>query len=121
MLEEKYSLPEHFKKVKVAQTRLERRKKNQDVADEEAEIIDTGNGGMSGGKHFLGTGELKTVLALLSFFFSFLLHRMACDLTFQAEINLCSLQWKHRVLTNGPPGEVQCQLSRLILTDARKC
>ena len=36
-------------------TRLERRKRSQEVEEEKAEIIGTGNGGMSGGKHLLGT------------------------------------------------------------------
>ena len=59
------------------------------MADEEAEIIDTGNGGMSGGKHFLGTWGTKNSLSssFLSFFFLFLLHRMECGILLsQAEI-----------------------------------
>ena len=40
-----------------------------------------------------------------SFFFFFLPHHVACRILPHEGLNLCLLQWKHGVLTTGPPGK----------------
>ena len=104
LLEEKYSLPEYFKKVKVASLN-QAGKKNQEVADEEAEIIGTGNGGMSGGKHFLGIWGTESRLSFPApFFFGYTEWNVGSYFPKQRS-NPCPMQWKHRVLATGPPGK----------------
>ena len=86
-------------------------------------LIGTGKGGMSGGKHFWGIWgtENRLSFSFLSFLFFCYTEWNVGSYFPKQRSNLCSLQWKHRVLTTGPPGKSSVSFSRLILTDARKC
>ena len=75
-------------------------------------LIGTGNGGMSGGKHFWGIWgtENRLSFSFLSFLF-FLLYRMECGILLsQAEIEPVLPAVEAQSLNHWTTREVQCQL-----------
>ena len=75
-------------------------------------LIGTGNGGMSGGKHFWGIWgtENRLSFSFLSFLF-FLLHRIECGILLsQAEIEPVLPAVEAQSLNHWTTREVQCQL-----------
>ena len=79
-------------------------------------LIGTGNGGMSGGKHFWGIWGTENRLSFsffsfLFFFFFFFLHRIECGILLsQAQIEPVLPAVEAQSLNHWTTREVQCQL-----------